>query len=41
MANFSDIAAKVYDWNDRKRMFTERHIRIAWELLDRKRWVLN
>jgi hypothetical protein len=40
-ANLSDIAAIVYGWNDRKRMFKERHIQIAWELLNRKGWVSN
>jgi hypothetical protein len=40
-ANFSDIAAIAYDWNDRNRMFKERHIQIAWELLNRKGWLSN
>lgn len=30
---------KTYAWNDRKRMFTEQHIRIAWDVLHRKGWL--
>jgi hypothetical protein len=40
-ANLSDIAAIVYGWNDRKRMFKGRQIQIAWKLLDRKGWLPN
>jgi O-acetyl-ADP-ribose deacetylase (regulator of RNase III) len=29
---------KVYSWNERKRMFREPHIRIAWEVLDNSGW---
>lgn len=29
----------TYAWNDRKRMFKERHIRIAWNLLLEKGWI--
>lgn len=31
--------AKVYAWNRRKRMFTERQIRIAWDVLTQKGWL--
>ena len=37
----ADTMAKVYGWNDRKRMFKEQHIQLAWELLDRKGWLSN
>jgi len=30
---------KVYTWNDRKRMFKEQHIRIAWDVLNREGWL--
>ncbi|HUT58311.1 MAG TPA: macro domain-containing protein [Phycisphaerae bacterium] len=30
---------KTYAWNDRKRMFREEHIRIAWTALGRKGWL--
>jgi len=31
--------AGTYAWNDRKRMFTERHIRLAWDVLQGKGWL--
>ncbi len=31
--------SKTYSWNDRKRMFQEKHIRLAWEILERKGWL--
>lgn len=30
---------KTFAWNDRKRMFKEEHIRIAWDVLRRKEWL--
>ena len=30
---------KTYGWSDRKRMFRERHIRIAWDTLRRQGWL--
>jgi O-acetyl-ADP-ribose deacetylase (regulator of RNase III) len=30
---------KTYAWNDRKRMFREDHVRIAWDVLGRKGWL--
>ena len=36
-----EAVAKVYAWNDRKRMFREQHIRIAWELLGGKGWLAD
>ncbi len=30
---------KTYDWNDRKRMFPEEHIRVAWDVLKQKAWI--
>ncbi len=37
----SDAVAKVYRWNDRKRMFKEQQIQLAWELLHHHGWLLN
>ncbi len=37
--SIDDAVSKVYSWNDRKRMFKEQHIRIAWKVLDDKGWV--
>lgn len=31
--------SKTYSWNDRKRMFQEKHIRLAWDILERKGWL--
>ena len=41
VTDVSDVVAKVYDWNDRKRMFKEQQIQLAWELLHQKRWLSN
>lgn len=30
---------KTYAWNERKRMFQEEHIRIAWKILAKKEWL--
>lgn len=30
---------KTYSWNPRKRMFQEKHIRIAWDILEQKGWL--
>lgn len=30
---------KTYAWNNRKRMFQEKHIRMAWDILARKGWI--
>jgi O-acetyl-ADP-ribose deacetylase (regulator of RNase III) len=39
-ASDADAAAeKVYSWNDRKRMFREEHIPIAWQVLAEKGWL--
>jgi O-acetyl-ADP-ribose deacetylase (regulator of RNase III) len=34
-----EAVAKTYSWNDRKRMFTGEHIRIAWDVLARGGWL--
>jgi O-acetyl-ADP-ribose deacetylase (regulator of RNase III) len=34
-----EAVAKTYAWNERKRMFREEHIRIAWDVLYQKRWL--
>ena len=31
--------SKTYGWNTRKRMFQEKHIRLAWDVLERKGWL--
>ncbi len=31
--------SKTYSWNDHKRMFQEKHIRLAWDILERKGWL--
>ena len=38
-ATIDDAVSKVYSWNDRKRMFQERHVRTAWKVLEDKGWV--
>lgn len=39
-ASTPDVAVeKTYAWNDRKRMFKEEHIRIAWDVLHSKGWL--
>lgn len=36
----ADQAVKeTYDWNSRKRMFHEKHIRLAWNILEQKGWL--
>ncbi len=30
---------KAYEWNARKRMFQEKHIRLAWDILQQKGWL--
>ncbi len=40
-AGVSDAVAKVYGWNDRKRMFKKQHIQLAWKLLHQKGWLSN
>jgi len=34
-----DAIAKTYDWSERKRMFKEEHIHIAWDVLHSKGWL--
>ncbi len=29
---------KTYNWNSRKKMFKEKHIRLAWDILEQKGW---
>jgi O-acetyl-ADP-ribose deacetylase (regulator of RNase III) len=33
------VIKRTYSWNDRKRMFKEEHIAIAWKILDEKEWL--
>ncbi|HCO95175.1 MAG TPA: Appr-1-p processing protein [Phycisphaerales bacterium] len=30
---------RTYEWNERKRMFKEKHIKIAWNVLEQKEWL--
>ncbi len=39
--NLSDAKAKIYHWNDRKRMFKEQHIQLAWDLVHQQGWLLQ
>lgn len=34
-----EATQKVHAWNDRKAMFSERHVRTAWESLARRDWI--
>jgi len=34
-----EAVQKTYGWNDRKKMFQEKHIRIVWEVLEEKGWL--
>lgn len=36
-----EAVAKTYAWNDRKRMLQEEHIRIAWDVLCSKGWLIH
>ena len=38
-ADFDDAVEKTYSWSDRKRMFRQEHLRIAWDTLNREGWV--
>ena len=35
----TEAIEKTYAWNERKRMFQEEHIRIAWQILDKNQWI--
>ncbi len=36
-----EAVRKTYDWNKRKLVFREKHIRLAWTILERKGWLPN
>ncbi|MBU1052856.1 MAG: macro domain-containing protein [Proteobacteria bacterium] len=38
-ATADEAISKTYSWNNRKRMFQEKHIRLAWDILKRKEWL--
>lgn len=38
-SNADEAVAKTYAWNSRKRMFKEKHIRIAWDVLNQNGWL--
>ena len=35
----ADAIKKTYAWNERKRMFEQQHIKIAWDVLSSKEWL--
>ncbi|MBF0624716.1 MAG: hypothetical protein HQL82_07895 [Magnetococcales bacterium] len=35
----ADVIARIHAWNDRKRLFSDRQIRIALDVLGRKDWL--
>jgi O-acetyl-ADP-ribose deacetylase (regulator of RNase III) len=35
-----DVVARVYDWNERKRQFSQRQILLARDMLERKGWIV-
>ncbi len=39
--DISDAKAKIYAWNDRKQMFKEQHIQLAWDLVHQQGWLSN
>jgi O-acetyl-ADP-ribose deacetylase (regulator of RNase III) len=36
--DLADATQKVYAWNDRKKMFKQKHLQIAWNTLEREGW---
>ena len=34
-----DAITKVHAWNDRKKLFSDEHIRLTWDVLERKEWL--
>ena len=40
-ATEEEAISKAYAWRDRKRMFQEDHLRVAWEVFSRKEWLLT
>jgi hypothetical protein len=38
-AHADDAIVKVYAWNERKKMFKEPQIRLAWDVLGQKGWL--
>ncbi|MCG3127352.1 MAG: hypothetical protein CHACPFDD_02211 [Phycisphaerae bacterium] len=38
-ADFTEAVEKTYAWSDRKRMFRQQHLRIAWDALNREGWL--
>jgi O-acetyl-ADP-ribose deacetylase (regulator of RNase III) len=40
-ASIDEAVVKVYSWNDRKRMFREPHIRLAWQVLHENGWIAD
>ena len=40
-ATKADAVTSVHDWNDRKKSFSDEHICVAWDVLDREKWLNN
>jgi len=38
---FDDILKKIYAWNERKRRFSERQIKVALHVLSQKEWIIT
>ncbi len=38
-ATADQAVTQTYFWNNRKRMFQEKHIRLAWDILEQKGWL--
>lgn len=41
VATPDEAVGSVHDWNERKRMFPEQHIRFAWKVLQRQGWLVE
>ena len=39
--SIDELVKKIYAWNDRKRRFSPRQIRLAWDVLSQKDWLSN
>ncbi|MFP4532399.1 MAG: macro domain-containing protein [Desulfobacterales bacterium] len=37
--NYDQAAKKTYEWGDRKKMFKEKHLRVAYDILNSKQWL--
>jgi len=37
--SIDDVIAKTYDWNERKKQFSQRQITLAFDMLTQKNWL--